>query len=200
MHAIVEEARGWRTYAMAHAYTPEAITRAVDAGVRSIEHGNLLDRATAERMRERGAFLVPTLVTYHAIDELGRALGFPEVSQRKVKDVLDAGLASLEIAREAGVEIGFGTDLLGETHEQQSRELRIRAQVEPPADVLRSATLTNARILNREGELGEIVPGALADLLVVDGDPLRDLSLLEEQGKHLCVVAKAGEILIDRLS
>jgi imidazolonepropionase-like amidohydrolase len=199
MRAIVEEARGWRRYAMAHAYTPEAIRRAVEAGVRTIEHGNLIDRPTAELMVERGAFLVPTLVTYFAIDELGRALGFPEVSQRKVKHVLEAGLASLEIAREAGLALGFGTDLLGETHDQQSRELSIRAEVEPPADVLRSATLVNARILEREGELGEIAPGALADLLVVDGDPLADLSLLQEQGKHLLLVMKSGEPCVDRL-
>jgi imidazolonepropionase-like amidohydrolase len=199
MRAIVEEARGWRRYAMAHAYTPEAIRRAVEAGVRTIEHGNLIDRPTAELMVERGAFLVPTLVTYFAIDELGRALGFPEVSQRKVKHVLEAGLASLEIAREAGLALGFGTDLLGETHDQQSRELSIRAEVERPADVLRSATLVNARILEREGELGEIAPGALADLLVVDGDPLADLSLLQEQGKHLLLVMKSGEPSVDRL-
>ncbi|MEO2237321.1 MAG: amidohydrolase family protein, partial [Candidatus Poseidoniia archaeon] len=126
MQAIVEEARGWRTYAMAHAYTPEAIGRALAAGVRTIEHGNLIDAATASRMAEAGAFLVPTLVTYYAIDELGRALGFPAASQRKVRDVLDAGLVSLELARDAGVAIGFGTDLLGETHEQQSREFAIR--------------------------------------------------------------------------
>jgi len=199
MRAIVEEAQGWRTYAMAHAYTPEAITRAVEAGVRTIEHGNLVDAATAEKMSAHGAFLVPTLVTYFAIDELGRALGFPEVSQRKVKDVLDAGLASIEIARAAGVELGFGTDLLGETHDQQSREFRIRSEVEDAADVLRSATLVNARILGREGELGEIVPGARADLVVVDGDPLSDLSLLEGQGKHMPLVMKDGEALVDRL-
>jgi len=95
MRAIVEEAAGWRTYAMAHAYTPEAIRRAVDAGVRTIEHGNLIDRATAEHMQRKGAYLVPTLVTYFAIDELGRKLGFPAVSQAKVKDVLDQGLAAL---------------------------------------------------------------------------------------------------------
>jgi imidazolonepropionase-like amidohydrolase len=199
MRAIVEEAHGWRTYAMAHAYTPEAISRAVGAGVRTIEHGNLLDAPTAEQMFSRGAFLVPTLVTYFALDELGHKLGFPAVSQRKVKDVLDAGLASLEIAREAGVEIGFGTDLLGETHDQQSREFRIRAEVQTPADVIRSATLTNARILEREGEIGEIAVGARADLVVVDGDPLSDLSLLEEQGRHLPFVMKDGEPLVDRL-
>ncbi len=200
MRAIVEEAHAWRTYALAHAYTPEAISRAVEAGVRSIEHGNLLDAPTAQRMAERGAFLVPTLVTYHALDELGHKLGFPAVSQAKVKDVLDAGIASLEIARDAGVEIGFGTDLLGETHELQSREFRIRAEVQSPADVIRSATLTNARILEREGELGEIVPGARADLVAVDGDPLSDLSLLEDQGKHLPLVLKDGEALVDRLA
>jgi imidazolonepropionase-like amidohydrolase len=198
MRAIVEEARGWRTYAAAHAYTPEAVTRAVEAGVRTIEHGNLIDSETAELMLQRGAFLVPTLVTYYAIDELGRALGFPEVSQKKVKDVLESGLHSIEIARTAGVSLGFGTDLLGETHDQQSRELLIRGEVEPAADVLRSATVMNARILGREGELGEIVPGAVADLLVVDGDPLADLGVLQDQGKNLPLVMKAGEALVDR--
>jgi len=199
MTAIVEESRAWRTYTMAHAYTPEAIVHAVEAGVRTIEHGNLIDAAAARTMAERGAFLVPTLVTYFAIRELGRSLGFPEGSLRKLEDVVDAGLGSLEIARAAGVELGFGTDLLGETHDQQSREFRIRAEVERPADILRSATLTNARILNREGELGEIVVGAPADLVVVDGDPLSDLSLLEGEGKHLPLVLKDGEPLVDRL-
>jgi imidazolonepropionase-like amidohydrolase len=199
MRAIVEEARGWRTYAMAHAYTPEAIARAVDAGVRSIEHGNLVDAATAQRMAERGAFLVPTLVTYFAIEEFGRKLGFPEVSMRKLHDVLDAGLASLEIARAAGVEIGFGTDLLGETHAQQSREFGIRARALAPAEILRSATQVNARILNREGELGVVAPGALADLLVVDGDPLADLALLERPEQSLAAILKGGAFALNRL-
>jgi imidazolonepropionase-like amidohydrolase len=199
MRAIVEEAEGWRTYAMAHAYTPEAIRRAVDAGVRTIEHGNLIDRATAEHMRAKGAYLVPTLVTYFAIDELGRKLGFPAVSQAKVKDVLDQGLASLEIARAAGVPIGFGTDLLGETHDQQSREFEIRARVLSPAEVIRSATVVNAAILNRTGELGVITPGALADLLVVDGDPLTNLALLAEPEKHLAAIVAGGRFVVNRL-
>jgi imidazolonepropionase-like amidohydrolase len=199
MRAIVEEARGWRTYAMAHAYTPEAIARAVQAGVRTIEHGNLIDAPTASLMKHHGAYLVPTLVTYFKIEELGRALRFPEVSLRKVQDVLAAGLASLEIARAAGVPMGFGTDLLGETHEHQSAELGIRARVLPSAEILRSATLVNAESLGQSGELGTITPGARAALLVVDGDPLRDLSLLEGQGKHLAAVVKAGRFYVDRL-
>jgi imidazolonepropionase-like amidohydrolase len=199
MRAIVEEAEGWRTYAMAHAYTPEAITRAIDAGVRTIEHGNLIDAPTAGRMREVGAFLVPTLVTYFAIDELGRKLGFPAASQAKVKDVLDAGLASLEIAREAGVPMGFGTDLLGETHVQQNREFSIRGQVLSPAEVLRAATLTNAEILNRSGELGVVAAGALADLLVVEGNPLEDLGVLADPEKHLRAVVRGGRFFVDQL-
>jgi imidazolonepropionase-like amidohydrolase len=199
MRAIVEEAAGWRTYAMAHAYTPEAIRRAVDAGVRTIEHGNLIDRATADHMRTRGAILVPTLVTYFAIDELGRKLGFPAVSQAKVKDVLDQGLASLEIAQAAKLPLGFGTDLLGETHDQQSREFRLRGQVLAPADVIRSATVVNAGILNRNGELGVIAAGAWADLLVVDGDPLSNLALLAEPEKSLLAIVKGGRFVVDRL-
>jgi len=198
MRAIVEEAQGWRTYAMAHAYTPEAIRRAVDAGVRTIEHGNLIDAETAALMAARGAWLVPTLVTYHKLDELGRKLGFPAASQKKVGDVLDAGLRSLEIARDAGVALGFGTDLLGETHPFQNAEFGIRARVQSPAEVVRAATSEAARILAREGELGVVAPGALADLLLVDGDPLGDLSLLEDPAKGLALVVKQGEILAGR--
>ena len=199
MAAIVEEARGWRTYAMAHAYTPDAIARAVRAGVRTIEHGNLIDAPSAALMKEHGAYLVPTLVTYFMIQEFGRALRFPETSLRKVNDVLDAGLASLEIAKRAGVPIGFGTDLLGETHEHQSREFAIRAKALTPAEILRSATRVNAEILGRAGELGVIAPGALADLLVVDGNPLEDVSVLEGQGERLRPILKAGRFYKNQL-
>jgi imidazolonepropionase-like amidohydrolase len=193
--AAVEEARSWRTYVMAHAYTPEAIGRAVSAGVRSIEHGNLLDEPTARLMAERGAFLVPTLVTYVEIAELGPAFGFPESGVRKVRDVIDQGLGSLEIAARAGVSIGFGTDLLGETHAFQSREFVIRGRAMRPLDVLRSATVVNADLLQRTGELGVVKPGALADLLVMDGDPLGDLSVLDGQGEHLALIMRGGEIV-----
>ncbi len=114
-------------------------------------------------------------------------------------DVLEAGLASLEIARSAGVSLGFGTDLLGETHEYQSDEFAIRARVLSPAEIVRSATVVNAEILERSGELGVVAPGARADLLVVDGNPLENLSLLAGDGKHLDVVMKDGAFVVDRL-
>ena len=192
MRAAVEEAAAWRTYVLAHAYTPEAIQRAVRAGVRTIEHGNLIDDATAALMAEHGAFLDPTLVTYYKIVEMGRGLGFPEGSLRKVDDVLDAGLGSLEIAQRHGVPIGFGTDLLGETHDYQSDEFAIRARVQQPIDILRSATIVNAQILQATGELGVIAPDAYADLILVDGDPLADIGVLTGQGERITVIARGA--------
>jgi imidazolonepropionase-like amidohydrolase len=195
LEAAVEEAARWRTYVLAHAYTPGAIRRAVEAGVRSIEHGNLLDDATARLMADRGTFLVPTLVTYWAIAEHGASFGLPRWALEKVHEVLDAGRRSVEVARAAGVDIGFGTDLLGEAGVFQSRELTLRAEIEPAAEVLRSATAVNARLLGREGDIGVVAEGARADLLVVDGDPTGDVSLLEGDGRHLRAVLRRGEVV-----
>jgi imidazolonepropionase-like amidohydrolase len=192
VRAIVEEARAWRTYVMAHAYSPEAIRRSVNFGVRSIEHGNLIDRATAEHVANADAFVVPTLVTYDALHRHGRELGFPEVSMAKLGEVREAGLQSLQILQKAGVKIGFGTDLLGPMHRYQSREFVIRAGAMSPFDIIRSATAVNADLLNRAGELGVVAPGARADLIVVDGNPLADISLLDGQGERLTHIMKDG--------
>src|SRR5262249_33627449 len=185
IEAACQEANHWGKYVCAHAYSAEAIRRAVRSGVRTIEHGNMLDEPAARLMAEKKAFLVPTLVTYDAMHRRGTEIGLPQKSQQANEEVRRAGLQSLEVAKRAGVEIGFGTDLLGQLHEDQSREFLIRQAVEGSIEVLRSATLVNARILQREGELGELVAGAFADLLVVDGDPLRNLDLLQHQGRHL---------------
>ncbi len=192
VRAIVEEARAWHTYVMAHAYTPEAIRRSIDFGVRSIEHGNLIDCATADQVAGADAFVVPTLVTFDAMHRFGRELGFPEVSLAKLGDVREAGLRSLDILRTAGVRIGFGTDLLGPMHRHQSREFVIRAEAMAPYDIIRSATTINADLLNRSGQIGVVAPDARADLIAVDGDPLADISLLDGQGEHLTLIMKDG--------
>jgi imidazolonepropionase-like amidohydrolase len=192
MRAIVEEARAWHTYVLAHAYTPEAIRRSVENGVRSIEHANLIDAPTASMVAAAGAFVVPTLVTYDALYRFGRELGLPEVSLAKLADVREAGLRSLEILHAAEVKIGYGTDLLGPMHQHQSREFVLRAEAMAPFEVIRSATTVNAELLNRAGELGVVAPGARADLIVVDGDPLRDIALLDGQGENLRVIMKDG--------
>jgi imidazolonepropionase-like amidohydrolase len=192
MRAIVEEAQSWHTYVMAHAYTPAAIRRAVDNGVRSIEHANLIDRETAEHLAAAGGFAVPTLVTYDALHRFGRDVGFPEVNLRKLADVREAGLQSLEILQAAGVPIGYGTDLLGPLHKYQTREFVIRREAMQPFDIIRSATMLNAALLNRAGELGVIAPGARADLIAIDGDPLADIARLDGDGTHLALIMKDG--------
>src|ERR1700751_1069760 len=192
VRAIVEEARAWHTYVMAHAYTPEAIRRSIDFGVRSIEHANLTDRATAEHVASADAFVVPTLVTYDALHRFGPELGFPEVSMAKLGEVREAGLSPLDILQAAGVKIGFGTGLLGPMHRHQSREFVIRGEAMAPFDIIRSATIVNAELLNRSAELGVSAPGARADLIAVDGDPLDDISVLDGQGEHLSHIMKNG--------
>ena len=129
-------------------------------------------------MHDRGAFLVPTLITYEALADAGERLGLSHEGRVKLQEVLSRGGESLAIARAAGVSIGFGTDLLGPLHARQLEEFRIRGALEAPIVALRSATAVNARLLNREGELGVIAPGTRADLVVVDGDPIADLSAL----------------------
>jgi len=200
IRAAVEEAEARRTYAFAHAYIPEAITRAVRAGVRSIEHGNLIDEATAKVMAERGCFLVPTLVVYDQIAQFGRSLRFPEASMKKLGDVSDAGLRSLEIARAAGVKMGYGTDLLGELHPAQSKEFEIRSQALPPVEIIRSATTINAELLGKVGLLGDLRVGAFADFLLVNGDPLKEIDVLSAQGERLDLIVRGGEIITNRIS
>jgi imidazolonepropionase-like amidohydrolase len=208
IEAACQEAQNWGKYVSAHAYTAEAVSRAVRAGVRTIEHGNLIDESTARLMAEKGAYLVPTLVTYDAMARRGKEVSLPEESQRKNEEVQEAGLNSLLFAKRAGVQIGFGTDLLGPLHDEQSREFVIRSKVEKPIEILRSATLVNAAILKRQGHagqevpdaLGELVPGACADLLVVDGNPLRDLGVLQNQGAHLPLIMKGGKIYKNELA
>ena len=199
IRAIVEEAAGRGTYVMAHAYTAAAIARAVRCGVRTIEHGNLVDAPTAALMAELGAYAVPTLVTYDALANEGESFGLPKESVAKVADVREAGLRSLEIYKKAGVKMGFGSDLLGESQRLQSDEFRLRAEVLSPAEAIASATVVGAEVLGMPDRLGRLVPGALADILVVDGNPLRDVECLLGQGERIPLVMKEGVVQFDEL-
>ena len=194
IRAAVDETARWGTYVMAHAHTSPAIRRSVEYGVRSVEHGTLIDRDTAKVVADHGAFVVPTLVIIHTLWEQGAALGFPSVSMAKLAEVKDAAVGALEILNAAGVQIGFGTDLLGPLHAYQSREFLLRAEVLPAADILASATSVNADLLNQSGVLGVVAAGAIADLIVVEGNPLENLGLLQEEGRHLPVIMKAGAL------
>jgi imidazolonepropionase-like amidohydrolase len=199
IEAAVEEAQRWGTYVCAHAYSARAIERAVRGGVRTIEHGNLIDAATAALMAERGAYIVPTLVAYDSLKRRGAEYGLSDYSRAKNDMVLEGGLRSLELCRAAGVKIGFGSDLLGQLQNDHCNEFTIRGQAMAPIEVIRSATLVNAEIVRREGKLGELVPGAHADLLVVDGDPTQDLSLFLGDGAHIPAIMVGGTFVKNAL-
>jgi imidazolonepropionase-like amidohydrolase len=194
IRAAVEEAEAANRYVLGHAYTARAVNRGLRAGVRSIEHGNLMDETSVALFREHDAFYVPTLATYSALAEEGLAAGLPKVSHQKVFDVLDAGLHALELAHRGGVKIVYGTDLLGDMQYRQLTEFTIRAQVQPPVDIIRAATSTAAELLGRAGEIGTLAPGARADLLIVDGDPLADVSVLTTPEKNLRVIMHGGQL------
>ena len=193
IRAAVEEASNAGTYVMAHAYTPRAISRAVQFGVRTIEHGNLVDAATAQIMRDHQAFMVPTLITYEALANEGAALGFPAESVAKIEAVRADGKKALEILAKAGVQMGFGTDLLGALHRHQSEELKLRANILGNGLTLQQATLVGAEILGMTDQLGVVKVGAVADLLVVDGNPLKDIACLLGQGDHIQAIIKDGK-------
>lgn len=199
IRAAVEEAEAANRYVVGHAYTSRAINRGLECGVRSIEHGNLMDESSLPFFQERGAFYVPTLATYAALASRGREFGLPEHSHRKVFDVLDAGLHALELAHRAHLPLVYGTDLLGGMHEEQLSEFTLRRQVQPPADILRSATTMAARLLRMEGQVGVVAAGAFADLLVVEGDPLQDLAVLTDPERRLKLVMARGRLCVNRL-
>lgn len=195
LKAIVEEAKAANTYVCAHAYTSEAISRAIDAGVRSIEHGNYLDEHTAKKMAAAGAFLVPTIVTYKALIYGGQAAGMPQELVDKVGDLVDAGLRSLDVAMAAGVSICFGSDLLGDLQERQLEEFLICGQQMPSTSVIESATVNCASLFNMEDSIGRIKPGYLADLILVDAEvsPYKDSSVLANE-HAICLVIKEGVV------
>jgi imidazolonepropionase-like amidohydrolase len=199
IRAAVEEAEAANLYVTGHAYTSRAIDRGLRCGVRSIEHGNLMDESSIPLFQETGAFYVPTLATYSALAARGRAFGLPEPSHKKVFGVLDSGVRALAMAHKAGIPIAFGTDLLGGMHEDQLSEFTLRAQVQPAADIIRSATVTGARLLRLEGRIGVIAPQASADLLVVDGNPLSDISVLVDPERRLRLIMSRGKIVKDSL-
>ena len=195
--AAVEEARAFGRYVCAHAYTPEAITRAAAAGVRTIEHGNLIDDASARLMAEKGMFLVANLVAYYAMRERAAEFGMTGDMLAKNDLVIDGGLRSLEICQRAGVPVAYGSDLLGELQVDQGREFLLRREVLSNLDIIRSATTVGAQVTRTEGTLGTLRPGAHADLLVLDGNPLDDLAVLA--GGGMPAIMQAGRFHTCRL-
>jgi len=195
--AAVAAATASGSYVLAHAYTAEAIEVCVAAGVRSIEHGNLLNDRAAALMAETGTFLVPTLVTYEKLYEQGSELGIPQANLDKLGRIIDAGLESLRIAQAAGVRIGSGSDLLGPMRKYQGHEIALQAQALGAAAAIIAATRTNAKLLGIEAQTGTIEVGKQADLIAVAGDALADPGLLGDP-QALRIVMRDGSMHLDR--
>jgi imidazolonepropionase-like amidohydrolase len=177
IRAATDEAARRGSYVAAHAYSPEAIRHSVENGVHSIEHGNLLDAETAAVMASHNAFLVPTLAAYDAISTRGKEVGLSPISAEKNLEVLEAGAHAIALAREAGVRVGFGTDLMGDLQDEQLNGLRLQVEADGALNTLRAATSSNATLIDRP-DLGRVRVGGVADLLVLDGNPLETPSLL----------------------
>ena len=192
IRAAVDEAERAGSYVVAHCHPAEAVWRAAAMGVRSIEHATLIDAKTADFVAEQGSYAVPTMATLMALVEEGAKLGFPPANMEKLSKVADSAFSSLEIMKRAGVKMGFGTDLLGSLHVRQSTEFTLRAQVLPAIDILRSACIVNAELMGQSGRLGCIREGAVADLLVLDGNPLEDISVLGSGGERIAAIMKDG--------
>ena len=199
IRAIVQECEARRTYATAHCHPASAIRRCVEFGVTRIEHGSLIDADTARFVAERGAYVTPTLVTAVALMETGRELGMPAQSLSKGEFVTAGMWEGLEHMRAAGVKLAFGTDLMGKLHTQQCREFTLRSRVFTPLEILRQATSIGAEALMMAGEIGCVAPGACADMIVVDGDPLKDIGLLAQDGQQLSLLVRGGAIVRNRL-
>jgi imidazolonepropionase-like amidohydrolase len=198
--AICEEAAAANTYVMAHAYSPRSISRAVRSGVRSIEHGNLLDEDSARAMKEEGAFLVPTLVTYAALGDEGARLGWSESMLAKLERVRHRGVEAIALARAEGVPVVFGTDLLGHMHGRQNEEFALRLPVQSPAEILQGATAVAARLLRAEGQVGTLAAGALADVLLVDGDPTQSVAMWADPATGIRLLMQGGRIVRSSLA
>jgi imidazolonepropionase-like amidohydrolase len=195
--AAVRTAAASQSYVLAHAYTAEAIEVCVAAGVRSIEHGNLLNERAAARMAEAGTFLVPTLVTYEKLRAHGSELGIPQANLGKLSRIIEAGLESLRTASAAGVRIGSGSDLLGPLRRFQGEEIALQAQALGATAAIIAATRTNAELLGIDAVTGTIEAGKQADLIVVAGDALAAPGVLGNPDA-LRIVMRDGTPHIDR--
>lgn len=187
LRAITEEARRRGSYVAAHAYSSEAVMHSIENGVRSIEHGNLIDSATAEAMASAGAFLVPTLAAYDAMDRRGAEIGLNAVSLAKNTEVLSKGQEAIQLAHAAGVPVGFGSDLMGDLEDDQLCGVRLQVEASGAAAALRSMTAVNADLIG-DSQLGHLEEGAYGDLVILSADPIAEPAALWEQDARVAVV------------
>ncbi|RDW93728.1 uncharacterized protein DSM5745_01050 [Aspergillus mulundensis] len=198
LEAITATAASFDTYVTAHAYTVRAMRHMIAHGVKGIEHGNFLDRETAQLMVEKGIWLTPTLATHEALATPPYDRFLNEACQAKNQAVMGSGLEALKVASEVGVQVCFGSDLIAGMHQFQRREFAIRSQILSALSILQSATVTCAKMIGREHELGQIKEGFLADMVILDHNPLEDITVFDSPDTVLAVV-KEGHVAFSSL-
>jgi len=194
LEAAVFEAESAGKYVAAHCYSDRGIKLCCKAGIRTIEHGNLMTESSAQAMKESGAFLVPTMATYVMLSRMGKELGLPDKFIRKINEALDKAENALAIALAFGLKIGSGSDVLGSMQVNKGLELALQAKIMGPMGALLAATKTNAEIVRQEKDLGTIEAGKLADLIVVKGDPLKDMGLFQNYRENITLIMQGGRI------
>jgi imidazolonepropionase-like amidohydrolase len=200
LQAAVEEARARGTYVMAHVYTDEGVRRCLRAGVRSIEHANFVSKDTVAMMAEQRVYFDPTFISLVQRIESAGDTHLHDRIVGNLEQTVSRGKEVYEWAKQCDVPIAFGTDLWGpEAQKSQLREFEMRAALDSPARIVRSATATNAELLMQKGKLGVVAAGAYADLLVVDGDPLTDLRVMADPQRNLKVIMKDGVLYKNEL-
>lgn len=199
--AAVEEAAARSTYVMAHVYTDEGVRRCLKAGVRSIEHANFASEEAVAMMAQCGAFLDMTFISLVQRIESAQETNLPAETVNNIKQTVERGKQVYAWAKQYNVPIAFGTDLWGpEARKSQLREFEIRNDLDSASNVIRSATVVNAELLMQKDKLGTISPGAYADILVIEGNPLADLSVLQRPDKNLKLIMKDGVLVKNELT
>ncbi len=202
IRAAVQAASDWGTYVLAHAYTSEAVRRLVENGVRCIEHGLLIDDATARYVKQNDVVISTQLVIFR---ELANLPGISETNLEKLAVVLEGQENLIELIKKHDITTGFSTDLIGGMYPMVTREFTERAMYWTPAEVLAQATSESAKVIrmagkrNRFGNFGEIREGWVADLLLINGEPLEDISVLRDPERNLALIMKAGKIIKNQL-
>jgi len=198
IRAAVQAASDWDTYVMAHSYTAEAVTRLVENGVKVIEHGLLIDDATAKLCAEKDVVISTQVLVFRLGAELP---GMSDENRRKMEQVRAGQDNLMRLIKKYGLKTGFGTDLVFGSYTRLGEEFTARREYFTPAEILRQATSESAQVIRLAGRLvryenfGEIREGWLADLLLIDGDPFADISILERPDESLALIMKAGKIV-----
>jgi imidazolonepropionase-like amidohydrolase len=198
LNAIVYEASAVGKKVLAHCYSNNSMALCANAGIYSIEHGNYLDEPTAKLLKQKGCWLVPTLSTYFFMSDNGEKLGIPPYFLRKMKEVREHALEAVKIAMEAGIDIGSGSDMVGDGQAFKNMEIELKSRVMGPKKAILSATRENAKLIFQEDKIGTIEVGKRADMILVAGNPLEKPEAFNDRDNIKMIILR-GDIYKDTL-